>query len=183
MLRLKLGLQLASAVSLTAILGGCGASSGGGSPAPSFTLSASPSSVTVQQGSQATSTITIAPANGFSGTVSLSATGLPSGVTATFNPSTATTSSKLTLTASDTAAMGTVTVTIMGVSGSVTSNATLSLAINGIESGAINHVVIIVQENRTPDNLFHDPVLIAAGADIASQGKTSTGKTVTLTPV
>ena len=39
----------------------------------------------------------------------------------------------------------------------------------------INHVVVIFQENRTPDNLFHDPVLISRGADIASNGKTSTG--------
>lgn len=47
----------------------------------------------------------------------------------------------------------------------------------------INHVVIIFQENRTPDNLFHDPVLINRGADMASQGATSTGQMVTLTPV
>ena len=41
-------------------------------------------------------------------------------------------------------------------------------------SGKINHVVVIFQENRTPDNLFHDPVLIGRGADIASSGKAST---------
>ena len=45
----------------------------------------------------------------------------------------------------------------------------------------INHVVVILQENRSPDNLFHDQVLISRGADIASRGKTSTGKIVTLT--
>jgi phospholipase C len=50
-------------------------------------------------------------------------------------------------------------------------------------AGKINHVVIIFQENRTPDNLFHDPVLMARGADIASSGKTSTGQTIPLTPV
>jgi phospholipase C len=49
-------------------------------------------------------------------------------------------------------------------------------------SGAIKHIVIIFQENRTPDNLFQDPVLIARGADIASQGLTSTGQMVTLQP-
>jgi|HubBroStandDraft_5_1064220.scaffolds.fasta_scaffold16601_2 phospholipase C len=49
--------------------------------------------------------------------------------------------------------------------------------------GQINHVVIIFQENRTPDNLFHDTVLMSRGADIATQGQTSTGQTVTLTPV
>jgi phospholipase C len=47
--------------------------------------------------------------------------------------------------------------------------------------GKINHVVVIFQENRSPDNLFHDQVLISRGADIASAGKTSTGKIVTLT--
>ncbi len=44
----------------------------------------------------------------------------------------------------------------------------------------IQHVVIIFQENRTPDNLFHDPVLIARGADIASTGINSKGKVITL---
>jgi len=45
----------------------------------------------------------------------------------------------------------------------------------------IQHVVIIFQENRTPDNLFHDPVLIAAGADIASSGVNSSGQMIQLT--
>jgi phospholipase C len=39
----------------------------------------------------------------------------------------------------------------------------------------IQHVVVIFQENRTPDNLFQDPVLIAHGADIASTGINSKG--------
>lgn len=42
-----------------------------------------------------------------------------------------------------------------------------------IPPGKIQHVVIIVQENRTPDNLFQDHVLIARGADIAQKGMTS----------
>jgi phospholipase C len=46
----------------------------------------------------------------------------------------------------------------------------------------IQHVVVIFQENRTPDNLFHDPVLIQRGADIASTGKNSLGQVITLTP-
>jgi phospholipase C len=46
----------------------------------------------------------------------------------------------------------------------------------------IQHVVIVFQENRTPDNLFHDPVLIAAGADIATSGVNSSGQTIQLSP-
>jgi hypothetical protein len=35
--------------------------------------------------------------------------------------------------------------------------------------------VIIFQENRSTDNLFHDPVLMNRGADIASSGQISNG--------
>jgi phospholipase C len=45
----------------------------------------------------------------------------------------------------------------------------------------IQHVVVIFQENRTPDNLFHDPALMAKGADIASSGLNSSGQTILLT--
>ena len=47
-------------------------------------------------------------------------------------------------------------------------------------STPIQHVVIIFQENRTPDNLFQDPVLIARGADIAGSGVNSKGQTIPL---
>jgi phospholipase C len=42
----------------------------------------------------------------------------------------------------------------------------------------IQHVVIIFQENRTPDNLFHG----LKGADIATSGLNSKGEQITLTP-
>jgi phospholipase C len=50
-----------------------------------------------------------------------------------------------------------------------------------IPPGAVEHVIIIFQENRTPDNLFHDPVLMANGADIASYGVNSKGQQIELT--
>jgi phospholipase C len=43
----------------------------------------------------------------------------------------------------------------------------------------IQHVIVIVQENRTPDNLFHG----LPGADIATTGKNSKGQTITLEPI
>jgi phospholipase C len=48
--------------------------------------------------------------------------------------------------------------------------------------GKIQHVVVIVQENRTPDNLFQDPVLINRGADIVQNGN-SLGQTIPLSPI
>jgi phospholipase C len=44
----------------------------------------------------------------------------------------------------------------------------------------IQHVVVIFQENRSTDNLFHDSNLIAKGADIASQGLNSKGDVIQL---
>jgi phospholipase C len=46
----------------------------------------------------------------------------------------------------------------------------------------IQHVVVIFQENRTPDNLFQDSVLISRGADIQSYGINSTGAKIPLLP-
>ena len=51
-----------------------------------------------------------------------------------------------------------------------------------IVPGKLQHIVVIFQENRTPDNLFHDPVLMAKGADIANNGINSAGQTIPLMP-
>ena len=104
---------------------------------PDFSLSASPSSVTVTQGSSGTSTITETDINGYSGTVTLSASGLPSGVTASFAPNPTTSTSTLTLTASSTATTGTATVTITGTDGTLTHSTTVSLTVNASSNGAL----------------------------------------------
>jgi hypothetical protein len=96
----------------------------------SFTLSASPTAVTVAQGASGTSTITVVPTGGFSGKVTLVASGLPTGVTAVFSPNPAVSTSTLTLTASATAATGTTTVTITGTSGSLSATTTIKLTVN-----------------------------------------------------
>jgi subtilase family serine protease len=105
-----------------------------GSATPSFTLSDSPSSLTITQGGNGTSTITVNDVNGFNGSVTLAASGLPSGVTAAFSPNPTTGTSTLTLTASATAATGTVTVTITGTSGSLNASTTLALTVNATAS-------------------------------------------------
>jgi endoglucanase len=107
----------------------------GGGGTPDFSLSASPTSLTVNQGANGTSTITVSRLNGFAGAVSFTASGLPSGVTASFNPATTTTSgtsSVLTLAASSTAAAGTATVTVTGTSGSLTHTASITLTVTSV---------------------------------------------------
>jgi endoglucanase len=102
----------------------------GGSSTPGFTLAASASSLSVTQGSSATDTITVDDVDGFTGSVTFTASGLPSGVTASFNPASSASSSVLTLTASSTAATGPVTVTVTGTSGSTTATTTIALTVN-----------------------------------------------------
>jgi hypothetical protein len=86
---------------------------------PSFNLSVDPYSVSLIQGTGATTTVTVNPFNGFTGSVNLTAAGLPSGVSTSFTPVTATTST-LTLSASESAATGTYTGTITGTFGGLT---------------------------------------------------------------
>jgi len=45
------------------------------------------------------------------------------------------------------------------------------------------HVVVILQENRTPDNIFGSNPHFEPGVDLATEGLTSTGKMVPLTPI
>src|SRR5947199_5452648 len=100
---------------------------------PDFSLSTSPGTLTIAQGSNGSSTITVAPQNAFAGNVTLAVSGLPNGVTASFstNPTTPTsTMSTLTLTASSTAATGMSTVTITGTSGTLSHTTTLALTVN-----------------------------------------------------
>jgi hypothetical protein len=56
----------------------------------SFTLSASPASLTLASGKQGTVTVTVTPQKGFSGPVSFACSGLPAGTNCVFNPSTVT---------------------------------------------------------------------------------------------
>ena len=101
----------------------------------SFTLSTSPTAVNVEEGSKGTVTITIAPANGFNGSVKLVASGLPNGVTASLNPNPSSSSSTLTFTASTTATLGTSSVTITGTSGTLSATTTIKLTITNGSQG------------------------------------------------
>jgi N,N-dimethylformamidase beta subunit-like protein len=96
---------------------------------PDFTLSASPSSATVAQSGSTSYTVTVNPANGFTGQVTLSAAGLPSGASGTFTPNPTTSSSTFAVTTSASTPAGTYTLTVTGVSGSLTHNTTVSLTV------------------------------------------------------
>ncbi len=107
-------------------------------PAPGYSVSASPSSVSVVQGNAGSSTITVTFVGGFTGSVTLSASGQPSTVTVGFgsNPiSTSGGTSVMTMTVGSTTATGTYTITVTGTSGTTTETATVSLTVTGVNAG------------------------------------------------
>ncbi len=91
---------------------------------PNFTLVSTPGSLSVVQGSQGTSTITIHAVNGFTGTVNLSATviGQPAGVTVSFNPASISGAQSSTLTVSTTSSTfgPSILIAVTGTSGGLT---------------------------------------------------------------
>jgi subtilase family serine protease len=96
-----------------------------------FSVSVNPTNLSVAAGSNATATVSTAVTSGSSESVALSASGLPSGVTASFNPATVNSgsSSTLTLTASSSATAGNYSVTITGAGTTGSHTATLTLSV------------------------------------------------------
>lgn len=99
------------------------------SPPVLFSLSASPTSQTISRGSSTTYTVTIAPAPGFTDSVTLSVTGLPNRATANFVPTATTGSSTLTITTASKSPPGTYELTITGASGGQTNETTVTLVV------------------------------------------------------
>ena len=101
-------------------------------PAQDFSIASSPGSQTVAPGGSTTYSVSIGRLGGFSGTVALSATGLPSGATAGFAPSSlGTSSSSSTLTVSTTGAIapGSYPFNVQGTSGSLVHAAAATLVV------------------------------------------------------
>jgi uncharacterized membrane protein len=158
-------------------------------PAPNanFTLSASPASLTVTQGNSGNSTVTVTPSGGFTGSVNLSASGLPSGVTATFGTNPTTSASVVTLAASSTATTGTFTVTIIGTSGTLTHSTTISLTVKPVASpnfslSATPSSVTVVQGNGGNTTISVTPFGGFTGSVSLSASGLPSGVTATFSP-
>ena len=107
---------------------------------PTFTLSASPNSVSVVQGGNGSSTVTTTALDGFDQAIALSAAGQPAGVTVSFSPTSIAApgsgSSSVTLAVASTTALGTYTITVTGTGGGVTQTATISLTVTSSNPAA-----------------------------------------------
>ncbi len=106
---------------------------GNGYATPDFTISASPSSLSATQGGSALAAISTTVTGGFNAAVTLTASGVPTGATATFSPASIAApgsgSANLTLTIGGSTPTGTYTVTITGTGGGKTHTATISFTV------------------------------------------------------
>ena len=102
-----------------------------------FSISVSPGAGSVNPGGSATTTVATTLTGGSAQTVNLSASGLPAGATASFNPAsvTAGSTSQLTITTSAATPPGTSTITVTGTGTSATHTATYALTVNGSGGG------------------------------------------------
>jgi phospholipase C len=150
-------------------------------------MTLTPGSVTA--GNATTSTITLTPTGGYSGTITLSCSAM-SGANApacsfstnpVFVSGTATSTLTISTTINTPGGNYALTVAAKDAAGVAPTNGSQSLSLTA--AAVIQHVVVIFQENRTPDNLFQDPILISRGADIIQQGKNSSGQAITLNPI
>lgn len=137
-----------------------------------FTLSSSPGSLSINQGSTDISTIAVTDVGGFTGPVTLAASGLPTGVTASFAPNSTPTSGVLYLSANSTAATGTSTVTITGTSGTLTASTTVSLTVT---SGSCTPTTLTPAINYNGSWVQTTSLGVPSGASIALNVVASVG--------
>jgi outer membrane protein assembly factor BamB len=109
---------------------------GGAAPPPSndFSIAATPGIVSVVAGSAGTASIGMALSSGSAETIALTATGVPSGVTAVFTPASVATgaASALTLTVGASVVPGSYPITVTGTAASATHSTTVTLTVNAV---------------------------------------------------
>jgi endo-1,4-beta-xylanase len=158
-------------VNATVCAGPCSGGSGG---TPGFTLSPSASSVSVAQGTTATDTIELQDVDGFSGSVTLSASDLPDGVTASFGTNPTTGNSTLTLTASSSAATGSSKITIDGTSNGTNASTTIALTVTPASSGGSGGCTVDYTISQFDSSQFGATVGIKNGGSSTLSGWTLT---------
>ncbi|KIE26750.1 chitinase [Streptomyces sp. MUSC 125] len=108
-------------------------------PTDDFSVSLSPTTVSVEPSGSATATVRTSVTAGNAQTVNLAVSGAPSGVTASLSPSSVTAGGTATLTveAGASAAPGTYTLTVTGTSGTTRHSSTLALTVKGAGGSAV----------------------------------------------
>src|SRR5437016_787391 len=129
---------------------------------PDFSISATPASQSITAGSTTSYNLSVTSLNGFSSAISLSASGLPSGVTASFNPSSVkgSGSSILTLSTTNSTPASSFTLTVTGTSGSLSHAVSVLLSVSNATSPATTtgtvHFHLLLGVGNAQDSLTLD---------------------------
>jgi len=140
-----------------------------------FNLSMRPGDISVPQGRSATARVIVMPKGAFSRTATLTVSGLPAGVTALFNPPAAVGASMITLTAAASAPPASATVTITGVSGSLTHVTTATVSVAPVLTGTIP-VDLSADYNGT--GIYHDKTSFSAEASLDEDGSSFSSEAI-----
>ncbi|MFD8705402.1 hypothetical protein ACFV1W_22780 [Kitasatospora sp. NPDC059648] len=145
-----------------------------GAAANDFSLADNPASATVNAGASASSTVSTAVTAGSAQTVALTASGLPSGATAAFSPSsvTAGNSSTLTVSTATSTPSGTYPITVTGTGASATHTATFTLTVSGSGGSGLVQVSTDPFTNSTSQHATElEPDTFAYGSTIVSSAQ------------
>ena len=158
---------------------------------PGFSLSGSPASVPVAQGSSGNSTISSTVTGGFNSAITLSATGQPTGVTVSFSPTSITGAgtSTMTMAVASSTVIGTYSITVtgtsIGTSGSTSETTTVSLTVTVPPSYTIGAAPasVSVAQGSSGNSTISSAVAGGFNSAIAlSATGQPTGVTVTFSP-
>lgn len=155
--------------------------------APGITLSTAASTLSVSAGATVSTAITIVRVGSFAGDVTLAATGLPTGVTASFAPATltgATLTSTLTLTAAANATLGAATVTITASGAGITARtSTVALTVAAAQGFSLTAGAVSLTQGGTATSTVNITRTggFAAAVGLAISGL-PTGVTATINP-
>jgi hypothetical protein len=143
---------------------------------PNFTLATAPSEVTLSPGGSEKSTLTITAQNGFSGSISYAASGLPSGVTASFSPNPSSGPSALTLTAADTATPVSGTVMITGTSGSLVATTALPVKVRAARTASTTNLSLTSASSSASSTVTLGTLVTATAIVTAGSTPLTTGQ-------
>ncbi len=134
----------------------------GGGAVPSFTLRAAPEALNLTAGAQGSTTLTLTPSNGFSGTVALTTTvvGAPAGVQAALGSQTLTGTGQTSLQISTTGATpgGNFLVAVTGVSGGLAQTAYVTVQLPDFAVASASKALYVNQVGDARDALTISPV-------------------------
>ena len=158
-----------------------------GAPAGDFSISSSPGSLNITQGSSGTSTISTAVTSGSAGTVNFSTNVSPAGPTASVNPTSVTAGGSATLTVNvgSGVAPGAYTVTVTGTEGSNTHSTTVTVNVTAAPANfsiSANPTSLTVAQNSSGTSTISTTQVGSAGTVNLSASVSPGGPAVSISP-